>query len=66
MLEVGLREQAPDASRADLATLAVRDLLDGAAELDLHAARQVEVVLVLEHVGDAPLPDWLLTRITAS
>ncbi len=55
VLEVRAGVQLPDAAAGDLTARVVRDLLHDAGELDLHAARQVQVVLVLEDVGDAAL-----------
>ena len=48
-------EDLPDRSAADLAALGVGVLLDHPAELDLQPARQVELVLGLQDVGDAAL-----------
>src|SRR6201999_1154188 len=48
-------ERLPDLGGADLAALFVGADLDVLGELDLHAARQVERVAGLHHVGDAAL-----------
>ena len=48
-------EDLPDLIARDLATLDIRLVLHDRAELDLQLARQVERVVGLEQVGDAPL-----------
>ncbi len=53
--DVGGLERGPDLGRADLAAAGLGAGLDEAAEGDLQAARQVEAVLALQHVGDAAL-----------
>src|SRR5688572_6328662 len=53
--EVLRLEDLPDVARRHLAALGVGALLHDPAELDLGAARQVELALGLEDVGDAAL-----------
>jgi hypothetical protein len=55
VLQVRRGEQLPDAAARDLAAGVVGDLLHHPGELDLHAPRQVEAVLVLQDVRDAAL-----------
>ena len=49
-------ERVPDLGRGDLLAGDIGDLLDHPHELDLETARKIEVVVVLEDVGDAALP----------
>src|SRR5690606_35289767 len=53
--QVLVLEDLPDVLRRDLAALGVRLRLDDLGELDLHPARQVQVVVVLQDVGDTAL-----------
>jgi len=64
--QVLVLEGRPQRFRCDLAAPDIGPLLDDTAELDLKPARQLKVVIALEEVGTPPLPDWLLTRTTAS
>ena len=59
-------EDRPDLLARDLAALGIGLGLHDAGELDLQPAGQVERVVGLEQVGDPPLPDCELTRMTAS
>src|SRR6185312_3847329 len=54
-VEVLALEGLPDVGRGQLAAALVGDALHHLRELHLHAAREVELVVVLEHVGDAAL-----------
>src|SRR5690606_2199205 len=53
--QVLVLEDGPDVGGGDLAALGVRLRLDDLRELDLHPARQVQLVVVLQDVGDAAL-----------
>ena len=62
-----LLEQVQGPSAVSSLAAGVHLALHGLAELDLQAAWQLQTIFALQRVGDAaPLPDWLLTRMTAS
>ena len=65
-VEVVLGERVHQLGAGELAAAPVGDRLHLLREVDLEAAREVEVVLGLHQIRDTAFPDCELTRMIAS
>ena len=63
---VARAEQLPQRMVGHLFAVAIGGLLNVLAEVLLQPAGQFQTMILFDKPGAAALPDWLLTRITAS